>query len=69
MPRRTGKKVVPESKEGMYNFRNEIAREMGIPLSDYNGHLTAKECGVVGGEMVKRMVSHYEKKIKWVNST
>lgn len=64
MPRKTGKKAVAGSQEAMYNFRNEIAREMGIPFSDYNGHLTAKECGVVGGEMVKRMVTHYEKKIK-----
>jgi small acid-soluble spore protein D (minor alpha/beta-type SASP) len=64
MPRRTGKKTIAESKKGLYKFRNEIAKEMGVPFSDYNGHLTAMECGVVGGEMVKRMVIDYEKKIK-----
>ena len=64
MAARTGKKIIPEAKQGLYKFRNEVAREMGVPFTEYNGHLTSKECGVVGGEMVKRMVTDYEKKIK-----
>ena len=56
--------LVPESKQGLAKFKNEVANEMGVPFSDYNGDLTSKQCGSVGGEMVKRMVEQYESKIK-----
>ena len=58
------KTLVPEAKQGLYKFRTEIAKEMGVPFTDYNGDLTSKECGSVGGEMVKRMVQQYESNIK-----
>lgn len=58
------RKLVPESKQGLYKFRTEVAKEMGIPFSEYNGHLSARECGAVGGEMVKRMVKSYEDNLK-----
>lgn len=61
---RSSRKLIPESKQGLYKFRNEVAREMGVPFSEYNGNLSSKECGSVGGEMVKRMVTEYESKIK-----
>ena len=51
-------KLVPEA------FRNQVATEMGVPFSDYNGNLSSKQCGSVGGEMVKRMVQQYEEGIK-----
>ena len=38
-----------------------ITSTMNVPFSDYNGNLTSKQCGSVGGEMVKRMVEQYEK--------
>ena len=57
------KSLVPEAKNGLANFKNEVATEMGIPFTDYNGDLTSKQCGSVGGEMVKRMVEQYEKGI------
>lgn len=60
MTLKSGKKLVPESKQGLNKFKTEVAKEMGVPFSDYNGHLSARECGAVGGEMVKRMVSDYE---------
>lgn len=60
----SNRRLVPEAKQGLYKFRTEVAKEMGVPFSDYNGHLSAKECGAVGGEMVKRMVADYENKIK-----
>ena len=41
----------------------EVAKEMGVQFSDYNGNLTSRECGSVGGEMVKRMVEQYEKNL------
>ena len=57
-------KLVPEAKKGLAKFKNEVAGEMGVPFSDYNGYLSSKQCGSVGGEMVKRMVEQYESKIK-----
>ena len=57
-------KLVPEAKNGLAKFRNQVASEMGVPFSDYNGDLSSKECGSVGGEMVKRMVQQYEEGIK-----
>lgn len=56
--------LVPESKQGLAKFKNEVASEMNIPFSDYNGNLTSKQCGSVGGEMVKRMVAQYESTMK-----
>ena len=58
------KKLVPEAKDGLNKFKNEVANEMGVPFKDYNGELSSKQCGSVGGEMVKRMVEQYEKGIK-----
>ncbi len=37
---------------------------MGVPFSDYNGDLSSRQCGSVGGEMVKRMVEKYEQSMK-----
>ena len=56
-------KLVPEAKNGLAKFRNQVASEMGVPFSDYNGDLSSKQCGSVGGEMVKRMVEQYEKNL------
>ena len=57
-------KLVPEAKNGLAKFRNQVASEMGVPFSDYNGDLSSKQCGSVGGEMVKRMVQQYEEGIQ-----
>ena len=57
-------KLVPEAKNGLAKFRNQVASEMGVPFSDYNGDLSSKQCGSVGGEMVKRMVQQNEEGIK-----
>lgn len=56
----SSKALVPEAKQGLNTFKNEVAREMGVPFSDYNGDLSSRQCGSVGGEMVKRMVEQYE---------
>lgn len=58
------KTLVPEAKSGLAKFKNEVAGEMGVQFSDYNGNLSSKQCGSVGGEMVKRMVQQYESGIK-----
>jgi hypothetical protein len=56
--------LVPEAKNGLSKFKSEVATEMGVPFTDYNGNLSSKQCGSVGGEMVKRMVQQYETGIK-----
>ncbi|GAA0077272.1 alpha/beta-type small acid-soluble spore protein [Clostridium weizhouense] len=56
--------LVPEAKQGLSRFKNEVARELGVPFSDYNGDLSSRQCGSVGGEMVKRMVEQYEHTIE-----
>ena len=53
--------LVPEAKQGLSKFKTEVASEMGVPFTEYNGNLSSKQCGSVGGEMVKRMVEQYEK--------
>ena len=57
-------KLVPEAKNGLSKFKNEVAGEMGVPFTDYNGNLSSKQCGSVGGGMVKRMVQQYENNMK-----
>jgi Small, acid-soluble spore proteins, alpha/beta type. len=59
-----GKKLIPDAKAGLQKFRTEVANELGVPFTDYNGNLTSRQCGSVGGEMVKRMVADYESHIK-----
>ena len=50
------KHVVPEAKAAMEKFKMEAANEVGVNLKQgYNGDLTSREAGSVGGEMVKKM--------------
>ena len=58
------KLLIPEAKQGLAHFKTEVAKELGVPFGDYNGNLTSKQCGSVGGEMVKRMVQEYESRLK-----
>lgn len=52
------KSVVPEAKASLNQMKYEIANEMGVNLKEgYNGDLTSKQNGSVGGEMVKRMIN------------
>lgn len=56
---------VPEAKQAMEQFKMEAANEVGVNLKQgYNGDLTAKQAGSVGGQMVKKMIEDYENKIK-----
>ncbi len=56
------KLVVPEAREAMDKFKMEAANEVGVNLKQgYNGDLTSREAGSVGGQMVKRMIESYEK--------
>jgi hypothetical protein len=50
-----------KQKEAMNRFKNECAGEVGVTLKQgYNGDLTSKQAGSVGGQMVKKMISKYE---------
>lgn len=59
------KNLIPEAKEALDKFKMEAAAEVGVNLKQgYNGNLTSKEAGSVGGQMVKKMVESYENSVK-----
>ena len=59
------KVLIPEAQKSLDQFKMESAKEVGVNLTDgYNGNLTSKENGSVGGQMVKKMITDYESKIK-----
>lgn len=56
---------IPEAREAMDKFKMEAANEVGVNLKQgYNGHLTSREAGSVGGQMVKKMIQAYENGLK-----
>lgn len=56
MASKTNRVEVPEAKAAMDRFKTEVASELGVNLKEgYNGDLTSKEAGSIGGEMVRRM--------------
>ena len=61
----SNKTLVPEAKAALDKFRMEAASEVGVNLSQgYNGDLTSRQAGSVGGQMVKKMIESYENSIK-----
>ncbi len=59
------KMEVPEAKAAMDRFKTEVASELGVNLKEgYNGDLTSKEAGSIGGEMVRRMIKKQEESMK-----
>ena len=57
--------VVPEAKDALDRFTMEAAAEVGVNLKQgYNGDLTSRQAGSVGGQMVKKMIESYEKGLK-----
>ena len=64
MSNRSNRVLVPEAREGLNRFKMEAAKEVGVNLKDgYNGDLTSREAGSIGGQMVKRMVEAYERNL------
>ena len=60
----SNKIVVPNAREAMNKFKMEAANEVGVNLKNgYNGDLTSREAGSVGGQMVKKMIESYEKNL------
>ena len=62
---RSNKLVVPGAREAMDKFKMEAAAEVGVNLKQgYNGDLTSRQAGSVGGQMVKKMIESYENGLK-----
>lgn len=59
------KNIVPQAKDALNRFKMEAANEVGVTLKQgYNGDLTSKQAGSVGGQMVKKMIESYENGMK-----
>ncbi len=57
--------VVPGAREAMDKFKMEAANEVGVNLKQgYNGDITARQAGSIGGQMVKKMIESYENGLK-----
>ena len=55
---------VPEARKAMSNMKQEVANELGITLNDgYNGNISAKDAGHIGGNMVKKMIEAQERQM------
>ena len=61
----SNKNVVPEARAALDKFKMEAASEVGVTLNQsYNGDITARQAGSVGGQMVKKMIEKYENDLK-----
>ena len=61
----SNKTLVPEAKAALDQFKMEAASEVGVNLKQgYNGELTSRQAGSIGGQMVKKVVEKYENEIK-----
>ncbi|MDP4133592.1 MAG: alpha/beta-type small acid-soluble spore protein [Bacillota bacterium] len=59
------RQLVPEAKSALDQFKMECASEVGVNLKNgYNGDLTSRQNGSVGGQMVKKMIQSYEQGMK-----
>ncbi|MCC8169430.1 MAG: alpha/beta-type small acid-soluble spore protein [Oscillospiraceae bacterium] len=57
--------MAKSKKQALEQFKTEAAQELGITLGEnYNGDLTAKQAGSIGGQMVKKMIEEYENKMQ-----
>jgi hypothetical protein len=57
--------VVPQAREALNRFKMEAANEVGVNLKQgYNGDLTSRQAGSIGGQMVKKMIEAYENGMK-----
>ena len=65
MASKTNRVEVAAAKAAMDRFKTEVASELGVNLKEgYNGDLTSKEAGSIGGEMVRRMIKKQEEQMK-----
>lgn len=65
----SNKKLVPQASAAMEKFKMEAASEVGVNLKQgYNGDITSRQAGSIGGQMVKKMIMNYEQNLANGNS-
>ena len=65
MANNRNQKLVPEAMDALDKFKYEVASEVGVNLKDgYNGDISAKDAGKIGGQMVKKMIEEAERNMK-----
>ncbi len=65
MANTSNRKLVPEAMSALDKFKYEVASEVGVNLKDgYNGDLSSKDAGKIGGQMVKKMIEQAERNMK-----
>ena len=65
MAKKGNSNLVPEARDALDKFKMEAAGEVGVNLKQgYNGDLTSRQAGSVGGQMVKKMIESYENSMK-----
>ena len=61
MATNSNKKLVPEAMDALDKFKYEVASEVGVTLKDgYNGNLSSRDAGRIGGNMVKKLIQQAE---------
>ena len=61
----SNKSVVPEAKEALNKFKYEVANEVGVNLKQgYNGDLSSRDAGKIGGQMVKKLIQQAESQMR-----
>ena len=61
----SNKSVVPEAKEALNKFKYEVASEVGVNLKEgYNGDLSSRDAGKIGGQMVKKLIQQAESQMR-----
>ena len=61
----SNQKVVPEAREALDKFKYEVASEVGVNLKQgYNGDISAKDAGKIGGQMVRKLIKQAESQMK-----
>jgi len=61
----SNQKVVPEAREALNRFKHEVASEVGVTLKDgYNGNLSSRDAGRIGGQMVRKLIEQAERNMK-----
>ena len=65
MANSNNRKLVPEAMDALDKFKYEVASEVGVNLKDgYNGDLSSKDAGKIGGNMVRKMIQQAEQSMK-----
>ena len=58
-------KVIPEAREALDKFKYEVASEVGVNLKQgYNGDLSSRDAGRIGGQMVRKLIQQAENQMK-----